>query len=328
MDSYVLHAERPGDMDSLAACPRLRRAPEPGEVEIEVRAAGVNFAHVLVVLGMGTVFGESEAHELGLDGVGTVVRVGSGAPGLHVGDRVLFFHEGAFASHVTVPTELVVAAPAALSDAEAATLPVAYLTAWYALVRLAGLGAGETALIQSAAGGVGLAAMNVARLYGARVLATSGTERKRQYLRELGVEHVLDSRSVAFADGVRETSPDGVDVVLNSLAGKAQQAGLGLLRLHGRFVEIGKRDIYGGGTVELAPFRRNISMHSVDLLLLSRVDRPLVQALLAELSPLWADGRLEPLAHEVYPMREAPTAIQTLTTGRHVGKVILIVDGP
>jgi NADPH:quinone reductase-like Zn-dependent oxidoreductase len=320
-EGYALRLGRAGDPGSLTLAGRPRPAPGPGEVEIEVAAAGVNFADVLVVLGMQEALGAGAAYPLGLDGSGTVTR--SGADGLRPGERVVFFAEEALASHVLAPAELVVAVPDQLSAAEAATLPVAYLTAWYALVRLARLARGETALIHSAAGGVGLAAVNVASHRGARVLATSGTEKKRQYLTELGIGHVLPSRSLEFAAHTRAIVPDGVDVVLNSLTGAAQQAGLDLLGLHGRFVEIGKRDIHGGGSIALAPFRNNISLHSVDLLLLSRVDRPLVRELLHELAPLWTDGTLAPIPHVVHDATEAATAFRGLTTGRHIGKTVL-----
>ncbi|MGW3964184.1 zinc-binding dehydrogenase [Amycolatopsis sp. NPDC005003] len=322
-EGYVLRLDRPGDPGSLAPAARPRRAPGPGEVEVEVAAASLNFADVLVVLGMYQSIGAGGAHALGLDGSGTVTRTGPGADGLSPGDRVVFFAEGALASHVVVPAELVVAVPGPLTAAEAATLPVAYLTAWYALVRLARLARGETTLIHSAAGGVGLAAVNVATHRGARILATSGTGKKRQYLAEIGLEHVMPSRSLDFVAETRAVAEDGVDVVLNCLTGAAQQAGLDLLRLHGRFVEIGKRDIHGGGTIALAPFRNNISMYSVDLLLLSRVDRPLVRALLHELAPLWADGTLAPLPHSVHEVTDAAAAFRTMTTGRHIGKTVL-----
>jgi NADPH:quinone reductase-like Zn-dependent oxidoreductase len=326
--SYAVRLHRPGDPGSLELSGRPRRAPGPGEVEIEVAAASLNFADVLVVLGKYQDIGEGAGYELGLDGAGTVTRTGAGVDGVRRGDRVVFFAEGALASHVVVAAELVVAAPGALSAVEAATLPLAYLTAWYALVRLARLRPGETALIHSAAGGVGLAAVNVAALCGARVLATCGTGKKRKYLEERGLDHVLPSRSLEFAGQVRALAPDGVDVVLNSLTGDAQQAGLGLLRLHGRFVELGKRDIHGGGSIALAPFRNNISMHSVDLLLLSRADRPLVGELLRELAPRWADGSLEPLPHATHDVADAASAIRAMTTGRHIGKLVLTFPPP
>ncbi|OXM49674.1 zinc-binding dehydrogenase [Amycolatopsis alba] len=322
-EGYRVQLNRPGDPGSLELSGHPRREPCPGEVEIEVAAAGLNFADVLVVFGMAEAVGKGDVRRLGLDGSGTVTRTGAGVSEVSRGDRVVFFAEGALASHVTVAAELVVAVPDTLSATEAATLPVAYLTAWYALVRLAGLRTGETTLIHSAAGGVGLAAVNVAAMRGARVLATCGTEKKRKYLEERGLDHVLPSRSLEFAEQARALSGDGVDVVLNSLTGDAQQAGLDLLRLHGRFVEIGMRDIHGGGSIALAPFRNNISMHSVDLMLLSRADRPLVRELLNELAPLWADGTLEPLPHSAHDVSEAASAFRAMTTGRHIGKTVL-----
>ncbi|WP_433260095.1 zinc-binding dehydrogenase [Actinosynnema sp. CS-041913] len=314
--SAALRVARPGELDSLELVARPRRGPGPGEVAIRVEAAGVNFKDVLVALGM-----SGESHDLGLDGAGVVTE--SAADGLRPGDRVAFFHEGAFADHVTVPADLVMPVPDGMSTIEAATVPVAFLTAWHGLVRLAWLRPGEVVLVHSAAGGVGLAALDVAHLCGAEVLATAGTAAKRGYLHGLGVAEVMDSRTPDFG----RQAEGRVDVVLNSLPGPALRAGLDTLREGGRFVEIGKHDIHGGGSIPLAPFRRNLSLHSVDLLLMSRVRRPLVGDLFRELVPLFAEKQLAPLPHVVHDVEDAPAAFRALTTGRHIGKVVLAFPG-
>ncbi len=163
------------------------------------------------------------------------------------------------ASAVTVPAEMVLRKPAKLSVDEAATVPIAFLTAYYSLVELARIRKGDWVLIHAAAGGVGLAAIEIARWAGAKVIATVGSKEKEDYVRSLGVEHVFNSRSLTFAAGVMEaTGGRGVDIVLNSLTGEFQSKGLEVLAPYGRFIELGKRDIYDDRQVGLKVFRKNL----------------------------------------------------------------------
>jgi NADPH:quinone reductase-like Zn-dependent oxidoreductase len=318
----VLKPTQYGDLSSLRLESCHRQAPRDDEVEVRVEAVSLNFRDVLCALGMSEAFGDEPGAALGLDCAGTVIRAGAAAA-VSPGDPVVVLAPGCLATYVTAAADLVIPLPAGLSVAQAATLPVAYLTAWYGLVRLAGLRAGETVLIHSAAGGVGLAAINVARARQASILATAGTGAKREYLGRLGIVNPMSSRSAAFAEQAREITGDGVDVVLNSLTGQALEASLDLLRFHGRFIEIGKRDIYAGTRISLHPFRRNISMHSIDLIQLIKVSKSLLSGMLAELAPLFADGTLPPLPSATYPVTAAATAFQSLTTRRHIGKVVL-----
>ena len=149
-----------------------------------------------------------------------------------------------------------------MSHPQAAALPAAYVTAWHALIVSARLRPGERVLVHSAAGGVGLAALNIARFVGAEVLATAGSEEKRDYLRQLGIDAVSDSRSLSFADDVMaQTEGEGVDVVLNSLGGEFIDRSLSVLRRYGRFVELGKRDIFRGTPLDLSHFARQLLRH-------------------------------------------------------------------
>ena len=149
-------------------------------------------------------------------------------------------------------------------------MTTAYATAWYGLHDLARITCGDKVLIHSGTGGVGQAAIAIARAAGAEIFATAGSEQRRQLLRDMGIEHVYDSRSIEFADLIRrDTDGYGVDIVLNSVLGAAQRAGLELLAFGGRFVEIGKRDIYGDTRLGLFPFRRNLAFYAVDLGLLA-----------------------------------------------------------
>src|SRR5262249_16235152 len=169
-------------------------------------------------------------------------------------------------AYATVPAPFVALKPKSMSFEEAATTPIAFLTAYYALHHQGRLARGERALIHAAAGGVGLAAVQICREAGAEIYATAGTPEKRDFLRSLGIKHIYDSRSLAFASEImRDPRQEGVDVVLNSLAGEAIEAGLDVLRDGGRFLEIGKQDIYKNTRLGLLPFRRNITFSAIHL---------------------------------------------------------------
>ena len=232
-------------------------------------------------------------------------------------------------SFVTTQACLVAAKPAHLSFEAAATVPIAFLTAYYALHEQARLRHGERVLIHSAAGGVGLAAIEVAGWLGATVYATAGTPEKREHLRALGVQHVSDSRSLAFADEVlTATDGDGVDVVLNSLTGEAIAKGLAALRPYGRFLEIGKRDIYGHGRLRLWQLRHNASYIVIDLAQLI-MDRPAyVGALLRDIVAYVEQGVFRPLPVRTFPVAETAAAVRSLAQGKQIGKVVVSVDQP
>ena len=173
-------------------------------------------------------------------------------------------------------------------------------------------------LIHSATGGVGQAAIAIARAAGATIFATAGSPQRRALLHDMGIEHVYDSRSTEFAEQIRrDTDGYGVDIVLNSMTGAAQLAGIKLLAMGGRFVEIGKRDIYGDSKLGLFPFRRNLSFYAVDLALLSVTHPAQVRELLNTVYTLTVDGSL-PMPHSTqYPLAEAATAIRVMSAAEH-----------
>ncbi|MFJ3793110.1 SDR family NAD(P)-dependent oxidoreductase [Kitasatospora sp. NPDC090091] len=321
---FRLGPDRHGTWDGLAFRPLERRAPGPGEIEIAVTAAALNFIDVMKV--MGTYPDPSaDARLLGLDGVGVVTRTGPGVDRFAPGDRVVTCTSGgSLASHQTVLADHAHPVPEGMDDATAAAFPAVTITAWYGLRHLAGLGAGETVLVHSAAGGLGLAAIGVARLLGAEVLATAGGEEKRARLRELGVRHVFDSRDLSWADRVREaTGGRGVDAVLNSLTGAAIPLGLEVLAEGGRFVEVGKQDIYGGRTLSLGAFRKGISLASLDLAAVIARRPALFTRLFAEVWERVGTGELKPLPVLRYPFAQAPEALREMSRGRHIGKFVL-----
>ncbi|WP_037785354.1 type I polyketide synthase [Streptomyces niveus] len=325
VDGFSLRTGRPGDLGSLELAATGRRTPGPGEVELRVQAAGLNFRDVLT--SMGLLPGEHDIrYRIGFECAGVVTGVGPGVKHLRTGDPVLAVHleGGAFASFVTVPATAVSPVPAGLDPVTAAGLPTAFLTAWYALRHIGRLSAGERVLIHSASGGTGLAAIAVARLLGAEVLATAGSEEKRRYLRDSGVSRVMDSRSLDFTEQTRDaTRGEGVDVVLNSLSGAAIRAGLETLRPFGRFVELGVRDILSDTPVGLAPFRHNITMSTVDLIELQRTRPDLFATVLREVLGEFTEGRLKPLPCTTYPLSEATDAFRLMARAGHIGKLVL-----
>lgn len=300
-----------------------------GEARVEVLAAGLNFRDVMAV-GGGLPEGAERGtavEALGLEFSGVVRAVGPGVEGLHVGARVFGLARGALRRYVTLGTDRLHPVPAGLSDAEAAALPTAYLTAHYALNRIARIAAGERVLIHNASGGVGLAAVALAKRAGAEIFATAGSDEKRAHLRKLGVAHVMDSRNLDFADAVEAaTGGAGVDIVLNTLSGPAIEKGLACLAPYGRFVELGKRDVYGDTALGLKALRANISFHVVDLAALIE-DRPaLVREMMRELCALIESGEVPALPVTTFAGAEVGAAFECFSEARHIGKVAVTLD--
>ncbi|HXV37365.1 MAG TPA: SDR family NAD(P)-dependent oxidoreductase, partial [Myxococcota bacterium] len=326
LEAFRLEPSPTGMLDRMGWRARRREPPGAGRVEIEVAVAGLNFADVMKALGLYPGLADGPI-PLGIECSGRIASLGAGVAQQHgfaVGDEVVAIAPFAFGSHVETDARLVSRKPARLGFEEAATLPIAFLTSWYALYQLGRLQAGERVLIHSATGGVGLAALQLARRVGAQAFATAGTPEKRDFLRALGVEHVFDSRSLAFADELmRATSGEGVDVVLNSLAGDAIGKGLSVLRDHGRFLEIGKRDIYADTRLGLRPFRRNLSFVAIDLDRAMRERLDLLASLFRDVIAEVDAGRLAPLPFRVFPAFNHAGAFRTMSQARHFGKVLV-----
>ncbi|MET7761571.1 type I polyketide synthase [Streptomyces sp. NPDC005393] len=326
-DGFRLRAGRLGDLGSLELAATRRPAPGPGEVQLRVLAAGLNFRDVLTAMGL--LPGDQDIrYRLGFECAGEVTALGPGVEHLRPGDRVVAadVRGGAFGSFAVVPADCTGPIPEGLDPATAAGLPVAFLTAWYALRHLAKVGPGERVLIHSATGGTGLAAIAVARLLGAEVLATAGSEDKRRYLRGMGITQVMDSRSLDFRDQVKEaTGGEGVDVVLNSLAGAAIRAGLESLRPFGRFLELGVRDILSDAPLGLLPLRHNITFSTVDLMEVQNTRPQVFTTMLREVLAAFAAGRLKPLRCTTFPLADVTDAFRQMAGARHIGKVVLTI---
>jgi acyl transferase domain-containing protein/acyl carrier protein len=326
--SFEAALPSPGSPDSLHWRALVRRAPAAHEVEIEVEASGLNFMNLMSAMGVYPGYPDGVG-PLGIEAAGRVVRAGAAISHVRPGDAVVAVGHALMQRHAVVDGELVARRPQTLEAAQAAGLPIAFLTAIYGLLELARLQRGERVLIHSAAGGVGLAALQVARRAGAEVLATAGTQHKRALLRSMGVQHVFDSRDGGFADAVLEaTAGRGVDVVLNSLAGDLLVAGLRCVASHGRFVELGKRDIYGGGSIDLAPFRAGLSFFAVDLDRTMRERPGTLGLLLRQLVQDVDAGLYAPLPVAHHGADDLAGAFRALMPGTHVGKHVVALEPP
>jgi polyketide synthase 5 len=323
-DGMRLQIRTPGDLESMELAAFDRVAPGPGQIEVAVSASSVNFADVLVAFGRYPSF-EGHLPRTGTDFAGVVSAVGPGVTAHQVGDHVGGISaNGCWGTFVTCDARLAVTLPGGLADEQAAAITTAHATAWHSLHDLARIGPGDKVLIHSATGGVGQAAIAIARNAGADIFATAGSEQRRKLLRDMGIDHVYDSRSIEFADRIRhDTDGYGVDIVLNSVTGAAQRAGLELLAFGGRFIEIGKRDIYGDTRLGLFPFRRNLAFYAVDLGLMSVSHPKRVRNLLDTVYRLTADGVLPLPETTHYPLADAATAIRMMSGAQHTGKLVL-----
>ncbi|MFN8464899.1 MAG: thioester reductase domain-containing protein [Caldilineaceae bacterium] len=322
-EAYRLEIPAPGILDRLTLTAAVRVPPEPDQVEIRVHCAGLNFLDVLSALGLRPDQG-SAAPSLGLECAGVITRIGSEVTTVAVGDAVIAVAPHSIGTYVCTPAALVVPKPQGLGFAAAAALPIAYLTAYYALHTLGRIRRGERILIHAAAGGVGLAAVHLAQRAGAEIFVTAGSAEKRAYLQSLGVRHTMDSRSLDFADEIMaRTQGEGVDLVLNSLAGEAIPRSLATLRPSGRFLEIGKRDIYEGSRLDMGLLRKNIAFFAIDLIPLLMAQPQVCREMLYELTALLAGGALPPLPYTEYPITEASEAFRHMAQARHIGKIVI-----
>ena len=322
-EAYRLEMSAPGILDNLRLTVTQRVEPEPDQVEIRVHSAGLNFLDVLSALGLRPDQTDS-ALILGMECAGTVTQVGKNVTNVKVGDEVLAVAPHSIGNLTRTLADLVILKPAKLSFQEAATVPIAYLTAYYALYTLGRLRAGERILIHSAVGGVGLAAVYLAQRLGAEIYATAGSPEKRAFLQQLGVQYVMDSRSLDFADEVMSfTNGEGVDLVLNSLAGEAIPRSLAILRANGRFLEIGKRDIYGRSRLDMGLLKKNIAFFAIDLIPLM-TDMPTFCAeLLESLFRMFDDDSLPPLPYIEFPIARAEEAFRYMAQAKHMGKIVI-----
>ena len=325
--TYRLVLDNPGQVAGLQMKTYELAAPGPEDVEIGVTAAALNFRDVMVTLGLLPALAYERSalgHEIGMEASGVVLRVGSGVRHCRVGDEVAFVAGGCIANRVTVNKSLVFAKPDGLSMEEAAATLSVYVTAYYSLIHTARLMKGQRVLIHSAMGGVGRAAIALAKHVGAEIYATAGSESKREGLLALGARASFDSHSFDWHDGLMAaTGGEGVDVVLNSLAGRHIELCLQALRPGGWHCEIGKVDIYADNELGLRILRKNLRFAAIDIDRLILDDPLLTRELSQTCLDLISEGALPPLPVTIFPYEDYAKAIRQMAAGQHQGKLVL-----
>ncbi|MFW6169225.1 MAG: SDR family NAD(P)-dependent oxidoreductase [Planctomycetota bacterium] len=318
-----LQLDKAGTFDGLAYTELQRTSPDPGQVEIEVHGVGLNFSDVLKAMGLYPGITDRVV-PVGIECSGTVTATGSDVERFRVGDPVMGVAPYSFATHAISAEYALVHKPELLSHEEAATIPITFLTAHYALCRLARLQPGERVLIHAGAGGVGQAAVQIAQHIGAEIFATAGSERKREFLRSLGIQHVMNSRTLEFADEIMEiTQREGVDVVLNSLPGRTIDKSLSVLGAYGRFLEIGKIDIYQNRMIGLLPFQNNLSYFAIDLDRMLRQRPDYIRNLFEELIGYFKNQTYRPLPLTCFRDDEVRDAFRYMAQRKNIGKIVV-----
>ncbi len=317
----------PGLLKNLQWVPIENESPGEGKLKIRPMASGLNFRDVMYAMGLlsdEAVESGFSGPTLGMEFAGIVEAVGKNVDGFNVGDQVMGFGPACFSTQLITSASAVAPMPKTWLFEEAATIPTTFFTAYYALDHLARLQEGERVLIHGGAGGVGIAAIQLAHYLGAEVFVTAGSDEKRDFVRLMGADHVLDSRSLDFADDIMElTHGEGVDVILNSLAGEAINKNLKILRPFGRFLELGKRDFYENSRIGLRPFRNNISYFGIDADQLM-VEKPkLAERIFSDLMVIFEEGALRPLPYRVFNATRAEEAFRYMQQARQIGKILI-----
>lgn len=323
-----LESRERGLLDSLRLVPYTVPPCGEGEVIIEVMAAGMNFRDVLKALALYPAE-TADARIFGDEVAGIVKSVGSAVTHLKPGDRVFGLAVFGLATESIARGGDMRRIPDGISFEEAATLPVVFMTSWHALKTVAQLQPGERVLVHAGAGGVGMAAIQIAHHLGAEVIASAGSTAKRTLLTTLGVKHVIDSRRGDFAEAVMElTDGQGVDVVLNALAAEAIPMGLSCLAEFGRFIEIGKRDIYQNSRIPLWPLRKNASFHVVAMDGIFSGNEKKTSQILQTITDLVEQKALKPLPYRAFPACRIDAAFRLMAGGKHTGKVLVSFPEP
>ncbi|MFI4954337.1 MAG: SDR family NAD(P)-dependent oxidoreductase [Gammaproteobacteria bacterium] len=304
---YRLVKDDSGLLEKLELIEEDILTPNDDEIIIEPRAVGLNFRDVLNAMNLYP----GDPGPLGGDVSGIIKSIGKNISEYQVGDEVFGLCVGGLASQTISKPGLIIHKPKQMTFAEAASIPTIFMTAYLALIKLAKLKANETILIHAGAGGVGLAAIQIAQYLKAKIICTAGSDEKRKYLQSLGVKQVYDSRDTTFKDDIKN-----VDVVLNSLSGKGFiEAGLQCCAKNARFIEIGKRDIWSEQDVK--NFRSDIDYH---ILALDQMD---TEKPLAEVMSLFSSKILKPVLKTEFALTQAKEAFKYLQQAKQIGKVVI-----
>ncbi len=327
--NFHLTMRNPGVIDHLGLFEVPLEPVGADQVRLRISAVGLNFRDIMAVTGLLPAEAEPEPawQQLGLEFGAVVESVGAKVSDLKPGDRVMGLGKRCLQRFMTVDAAAVTPLPENITLAEASTIPSAFATAHYALNHVGRMRKGERVFIHVATGGVGTAAVQLAQAAGAEIFATAGSPAKRKLLRDMGVHHVMDSRSLKFADDVmRITKGKGVDILLNSLPGDYIIKGLEIMAPYGRFLEIGKRDVYEDASIGMKALRRNVSLSVLDLAAMG-LERPdLMEGLFAELAGMLENGQLTPLPVTEFPISRANDAIRYMSQAKHIGKVVVSLE--
>ncbi|MCW3464780.1 type I polyketide synthase [Chitinophaga nivalis] len=319
----------PGILESIEATSSERIPPAWGEVEINIKAAGLNFLNLMSALGIYPGV-ENGYLSLANEFAGIITNVGAGVTAFKVGDRVMgvSFQES-FSNFFNSSAQLITVIPDELAFTDAATMPIAYLTAYYAIVEFGKLQPGERILIHTATGGVGMAALYIARMIGTEIYATAGTESKRQWLKDAGIPYIMDSRKTGFAAQISTcTHQEGIDVVLNTLTGDAMLEGLSSLRSFGRFCDISKKDVYDNSHLEMQLFKESTAYFFLDMLKLMSDHPEKISRLLGKIIRFYKEGHFPPISKTVFPASRVAAGFNLMMKGEHMGKIIFDLEDP
>jgi NADPH:quinone reductase-like Zn-dependent oxidoreductase len=331
-DCFSCDTGNPGSMN-ISFKEAVAADPPAGYVQIRAKASGVNYRDLMIAMGQ---YPETPGvpSNMGSDYAGIITRVGPGVEGLKEGDEVIALSAGTFIDGIVQPhghfinvfnlSELqVVPKPSALTYVEAAAIPTVFLTAVSGLIRLANITEGETVLIHTASGGVGLAAIEIARWKKAEIFATAGSPEKRDFLKRKGINNPMDSRSVAFGEEIMQlTQGRGIDVVLNTLSGEAMMKGIEILSPFGRFIQIDKKDIAQNTPLPMGLFSKGMMFAALDISLYLVQPRKLKEQLL-EIVALFNEGVFKPIPCATYPVGQLKDALNALSRSKHIGKLVL-----
>ena len=330
--NFCLDFSRPGPLKNLQWFPIEKSRLAEDEVAVKPLASGLNFRDVMYSMGLipdEAVEDGFLGQTLGMEFAGEIVATGKAVSDFKKGDKVMGFAPASFSSYAVTKSYAVTPLPNQWTYAAGASIPIAFFTAYYALTYLARIQSGERLLIHGAAGGVGIAAIQLAKHLDVEIYATAGSDEKRDFLRLLGIKHIYNSRDLAFADQIMEqTKGDGVDVVLNCLAGEAIHANLAIMKPFGRFLELGKRDFYANSKIGLRPFRHNISYFGIDADQLIVKNPALSNKLFKEMFLLFDQGILSSLPYREFSADNIHDAFRYMQQSRHIGKIIVNLEKP
>ncbi|KAK2756138.1 Type I Iterative PKS [Arachnomyces sp. PD_36] len=317
------------DIASYGLLDTLRWAPiddyllESGQVEVDIQYVGLNFRDMMVAMGL-----VGSKDELGLEGSGVIRRVGPGVNGLQCGDRVALMHCGLLATRIVAAQQSCLKLPETLSLEDSASMLSVYVTAIYSIVHAGMLKEGQSILIHSACGGVGLASIRVCQIIGAEIYVTVGTDEKVQYLMEtfgLPENRIFNSRDTSFHPALmRETNGRGVDVVLNSLSGKLLHASWECVAPFGRMIELGKRDFLTHGKLSMSPFISNRAFFGVDLLQITQESPLILESVMTTLMGWYHQGKIKPIRPvKFFEATHIVEAFRFMQSGTHMGKILI-----